>query len=198
MAYQLEGTYYETCTCDVLCPCGATNLVLPADKERCKVVLGFKVDSGQIDGVDVAGTAVAILVDAPAQMTDGNWRVGMIVDERASEEQRQKLVSVFSGEQGGPGAAFSPLVGEVLGVEYAPIECSDDGPRHSMRVGDTIDFEIEDFLATDGSSPMMLEGIGHPAGTRLTIARATRSSVRGFGIEVDGRNGHATNFAWAG
>src|SRR5579859_3990290 len=126
MSYKLEGTYYETCNCDVLCPCGASNLVLPGDKERCQVVLGFKIESGEIDGVEVSGTATAMIVDAPAQMTDGGWRVGLFIDEQASDEQRQKLASVFSGEQGGPGAAFAPLVGEMLGVEYAPIHCSDD------------------------------------------------------------------------
>ena len=199
MAYRMEGTYYETCPCNVLCPCSASSLVLPADVERCIVVLGFHVASGEVDGVDVSGTAAAMIVDSPRQMTDGNWRVGLLIDENASGEQREKLVAVFSGEQGGPAAAFGPLVGEVLGVEYAPIACSDDGRTHTLRVGDAIDLEFEDFAGADGESPMILDGIAHPANTRLTIAQAKRGRVSAFGIEVDteGKNAHAAAFVWA-
>ena len=55
MPYRLEGTYYETCTCEVVCPCSATNNVLPADYDRCVVGLGFGITSGEIDGADVSG-----------------------------------------------------------------------------------------------------------------------------------------------
>ena len=43
-------------------------------------------------------------------------------------------------------AGLAPLVGEMLGVERAPIEVVDDGLRHSVRIGDAIDFEIEDIV----------------------------------------------------
>src|SRR5690348_8371669 len=104
MAYRMEGTYFENCSCEVACPCGASNLLLPATYERCRVLLAFHVASGEVDGLDVSGTSVAMFADTPGQMTDGNWKVGLIVDEAASEEQRTALVAVFSGEQGGPPA----------------------------------------------------------------------------------------------
>ena len=87
----------------------------------------------------------------------------------------------------------------MLGVEYAPIECSDEGRVHSMRVGEAIDLEVEDFVAADGESPMILDGIAHPANTRLTIAQARRGRVSAFGLEFDttGRNGHSAPFSWA-
>ena len=43
-------------------------------------------------------------------------------------------------------AALAPLVGEVVGVERAAIEVSDDGLLHSVRVGDAIEFEVEDIV----------------------------------------------------
>ena len=79
-------------------------------------------------------------------MTEGNWRLGMFVDEHATDEQMQKLTAVFGGQMGGPMAGLAPLVGEMLGVERAPIEVVDDGLRHSVRIGDAIDFEIEDIV----------------------------------------------------
>jgi hypothetical protein len=79
-------------------------------------------------------------------MTDGNWRLGVFVDDHATEEQFDKLVQVFGGQLGGPMAALTPLIGEMLGVERAEIEIHDDGLRHSVRVGSMIDFEVEDIV----------------------------------------------------
>lgn len=68
MAWQLKGTYFENCNGDVVCPCSASSLILPADKDRCGVLLAFHVDSGKVDGVDVSNLTVAVLADTPAMM----------------------------------------------------------------------------------------------------------------------------------
>jgi hypothetical protein len=133
-------------------------------------------------------------------MTEGNWRVGVYVDERASDEQMDKLVGVFSGQKGGPMAGVAPLIGEMLGVEKAPIEIVDDGLRHSVRVGDAIDFEIEDIVpfGVETGRPVRFDGMFHPAGADLTIAEAQRSRINGFGITYEGKTGLSTSgFAWA-
>src|SRR2546423_11473047 len=145
VSYRMRGTYYENCNCDALCPCSASNLLLPADEERCHLLLAYKIDSGDVDGVDVSGTAAAILVDTPQQMSDGGWRAGIFLDAGATDEQREKLQAVFSGQQGGPAASFAPLGVERLGVATPPIECSDDGRSHSLRIGDAVDLQFEDF-----------------------------------------------------
>ncbi len=109
MAWRLEGTYFENCNCDVACPCGATSFLLPGDNERCVVILVFHVDSGEVEGVDVSGLSLAIVADAPGRMADGNWRVGVVMDEQASQEQAEALGAVFSGQKGGPMEALTPL-----------------------------------------------------------------------------------------
>ena len=97
MAWRLDGTYFENCNCDVLCPCGASSFLLPADQERCRVVLVFHVDDGEIDGLDVSGLSLALLADTPGMMIEGNWRVGVFMDANASQEQAEALGAVFSG-----------------------------------------------------------------------------------------------------
>lgn len=198
MAYKLEGTSFENCNCDVACPCGATSLPLPADNERCRVLLAFHIESGEIDGTDVSGRNVALFADTLQQMTDGGWRVGAYLDASASEEQRNKLMSVFGGEQGGPPAMFAPLMGEMLGVEVAQIEYRDEGRRHSVRIGDAVDVEIEDFEGADGKV-MAIHNVAHPASSTLTIAQAKRAKIRAFGLDLDneGKNGHAAPFSWS-
>jgi hypothetical protein len=198
MSYRMQGTYFENCSCDVACPCGTSNLVLPATYDRCHVLLAFHVDQGEVDGVDVSGTSVAMFADTPKQMTDGGWRVGVFVDDTASDEQRDKLLAVFSGAQGGAPAMFGPFIGEMLGVEVAPIEFKEEGRTHSVRIGDAVDIEVEDFAGAEEGSVMTLSGIGHPANSTLAIGRATRSKIAAWGLELDltGRNGHSAPFAW--
>lgn len=201
MAWQLAGTYFENCNCDMVCPCTTSGLSMPADQERCRLVLAFHVERGAVDGVDVSGKTVVMLADTPALMSEGNWRVGMVMDASASPEQAEKLGAVFSGQLGGPMALLSPLIGEVLGMETAPVEYTDDGRRHSVKVGDLMDIEVEDFVApgNPGGEVERLTGMFHPANSTLTIAKATRSRVEAFGFSFshEGKNGHSAPFSWA-
>jgi hypothetical protein len=199
MSWNLDGSYFETCSCDVICPCTAS-LSLGATYDRCNVVLVFNVKSGDVEGTDVSGLTVAAVADTPKVMTDGNWRLGVVIDEAASDEQAEKLGGVFSGALGGPMEALGPLVGENLGVERAPIEVNEDGLKHSVRIGEDVDFEIEDIVpfGVETGEPAKITGIFHPAGSELTISRATRSKINAFGIQYEGKSGFSVSrFSWA-
>jgi hypothetical protein len=199
MSWALSGTYFENCTCEGACPCTASSFQWPADKDFCDVMFAFHIDSGEIDGTAVEDRSVVLLVHIPqAQATDGNWKLGLYVDERASAEQAEKLGAVFGGQLGGPVAALAPLVGEVAGVERAPISFADDGLNHRVTVGDAIDTEVEDLTPPGSSEPSRYENIEHLAGPSVTVARATSSRVSGFGIEFEGKAGSSAPFAWNG
>ena len=97
-------------------------------------------------------------------------------------------------------AGLGPLVGEMLGVERASIEIEDDGLRHSVKVGDVIDFEIEDIVpfGKESGEPVRFQGMFHPVASDLTIAEATRSRINAFGIAYEGKTGLSTSeFSWA-
>jgi len=198
MPWKISGSYFESCSCDVVCPCTAS-LSLGANRDRCKVVLAFNVKDGEVDGTDVSGLTVAAVADTPKVMTDGNWRLGVIIDEAASDEQAEKLGGVFSGQLGGPMAGLAPLIGENLGVERAPIEIREEGLLHSIRIGDAVDFEIEDVVpfGVETGEPARLVGVFHPAGSELTVARATRSNIDALGVAFEGKSGFSSPFAWA-
>ena len=199
MSWNLSGSYFESCSCDVVCPCTAS-LSLGATKDRCKVVLVFNVKSGEVEGTDVSGLTVAAVADTPKVMSEGNWRLGVVIDADASDEQAEKLGGVFSGALGGPMEALGPLVGENLGMERQPIEVREEGLTHSVRIGDQVDFEIEDIVpfGVESGEPAKITGIFHPVGSELTVSRATRSSVNAFGIEYEAKAGFsASEFAWA-
>ena len=199
MSWKLKGSYVETCSCDLICPCNAS-FDHGAVYDFCRVTLVFNIHEGEIEGTDVGGLKVAAIADTPKVMTDGNWRLGMFIDDEATDEQAEKLTAVFGGQLGGPMAGLVPLVGEMLGVERAPIEVVDDGVRHSVRIGDVIDFEIEDIVpfGIETGEPVRLKGMFHPAGSELTVAEAKRSRINAFGIEYEGKTGLSTSeFSWA-
>ena len=199
MSWKLKGNYTETCSCDLICPCNAS-FDHGAVYDYCRVVLVFSIREGDVEGTDVSGLHVAAIADTPKVMTEGNWRIGLFVDERANDEQMDKLTAVFTGQLGGPMAGLVPLIGEVLGIEKAPFEVVDDGLRHSVRIGDGIDFEIEDIVpfGVETGEPVKLVGMFHPAGSTLTVAEATRSRISAFGIEYEGKTGlSSSDFSWA-
>jgi len=199
MSWTIKGAYVETCSCELMCPCNMS-FDHGATYDYCRVPLVFDVREGEVDGTDVGGLVVAAIADTPKVMTEGNWRLGIYVDERATDEQMEKLVGVFSGQMGGPMAGLAPLVGEVLGVERAPIEVVHDGVRHSVRVGDAIDFEIEDIVpfGVETGQPVRFQGMFHPVASDLTMAEAKRSRINAFGIEYEGKTGLSTaEFSWA-
>jgi hypothetical protein len=199
MSWSLKGSYTETCSCELMCPC---NLSFDhgATYDYCRVVLAFNIRDGEADGVDLSDRKVALIADTPKVMTEGNWRVGMFVDDGASDEQFEKLSGIFTGQAGGPMEGLAPLIGEVLGAERAPIAMQDDGLGHSVRVGDVIDFEIEDVVpfGVESGQPIRFDGMFHPVGPDLTMAEAKRSQINAFGIEYEGKTGLSyAEFSWA-
>jgi hypothetical protein len=199
VSWSLKGSYAETCSCELMCPC---NLSFDhgATYDYCRATLVFNIRSGEIEGTDVSGLKAAVIIDTPKVMTEGNWRIGMFVDETATDEQLEKLTAVFGGQLGGPMAGLAPLVGEMLGVERAPIEIVDDGLRHSVKIGNAIDFEIEDIVpfGVETGEPVRLVGVFHPVSSEFNAAEATRSQINAFGIEYEGKTGISTSeFSWA-
>jgi hypothetical protein len=199
MSWTVEGTYFENCNCDFACPCTVTSFASPGTEDRCQVILNYHIDRGEIDGVDVSGHSVSVVADAPAKMLDGNWRVGLLIDDKASKAQVDKLAGVFSGQMGGPMASLAPLIGEVLGIEQHPIEYRDSGRKHHVKIGREISVEVEDYTPEGLTEPTKLVGVFHPSNTTVTVARPTESQIKAFGMEFhnSGKSAFSAPFRWS-
>src|SRR4051794_39212102 len=139
VSWNLKGSYFETCSCELMCPC---NLSFDhgATYDYCRATLVFDIREGEIEGTDVRGRKICVIIDTPKVMTEGNWRLGMFVDEDASDEQMEKLTAVFGGQKGGPMARLAPLNGEGLGVARSPVDVVAEGLLHHGPIRDGIDF----------------------------------------------------------
>ena len=198
MAWNLTGSYSETCSCELMCPCNMS-MDHGATYDFCRVTLAFNIRQGAVEDTDIAGRKVVLIADTPKVMTDGNWRVGVFVDDGATDAQFDALAQVFSGQLGGPTAGLVPLIGEMLGVQRAAIDLEDDGLLHRVRVDDVIDFEIEDIVpfGVETGEPVRFSGMFHPVGSDLTMAEAKRTRINAFGIEYEGKTGLSkSDFSW--
>ncbi len=200
MPWHLEGTYFENCNCNMVCPCSTSGLTAPADNERCNVALAFHLDAGDVNGVDVGGLTVCVVADAPAVMGDGGWKVGVLMDAAASAEQAEALGAVFGGQLGGPMEGLAPLIGEMAGIQSLDMAYADDGRTHSVRIGSAVDMTVEDFVSPldPTGRGVTVSGVGFPADT-LAAGTSSTSRVDVFGMTWDnaGKNSFSAPFAWS-
>ena len=201
--WRIEGQYMETCNCDYLCPCITSNLTALPTEGDCKAAIAMTVEKGEKDGVDLSGLSFVVVMHAPRAMAEGDIKVGLIVDDTASDDQTEAITAIATGAAGGPMAALGPLVGEFAGVERRPVTFERDGMRYAVTAGDLIDQALEGVpSASAEGEPIYVDNTAHPVNARLGLAKATRSRFSAFGIDWDDssgtRNGHFAPFAWAG
>jgi hypothetical protein len=199
MAWSLEGSYFENCSCDTICPCTWSGLTAKATHERCQAMLAFHIERGDVEGVDVGGLTFALVLDSPPVMSDGGWKLGVVLDAAATDAQAGALGRVLGGELGGPPAMLGPLIGEMAGIQQAPAEWHQSGSTFAVRFGDLIDVEATEYVSGGLPEPVRLVNVFHPANTTLTVSPATKSKVDVFGISFDGTgtSGFHAPYAWS-
>ena len=202
--WQVSGQYYETCSCDFVCPCLTGQMAVSPTKGSCTFAMAFQIDRGTYGQVSLDGLGFIVLGLTPEAMGKGNWSVGLIADERASAEQRDAITAIASGAAGGPMAALSGLIGKFLGVESAPIRFDRTGASWSVTASKAVDMAAAGAMGInpEATEPLHLDNTGHPAANRFALARASKSHVHALGLswdDVTGRNnGQYAPFSWQG
>jgi len=182
MAYQLEGKLLEVCDCNVLCPCWIGE---NADNGTCDAVVAYHIDKGTVDGADVSGLTLALLVFIPGNILQGNWRVGVVVDDKASPQQQEALLNVWTGKLGGPVADLAKLVGEVVTVQRAPITFAVNEGQGTLHIGDLVEASMSPYRGPTGKVTTLNESVfstipGSPA--YVSKASRYRRNTNQFGL----------------
>ena len=167
----------------------------------CNVPVAFHIESGSYGSVRLDGLNVAVAIQTPGPMADGNWSVAAYIDERADNEQTEALGAIFTGAAGGPMAAFAPLIGKDLGMKKVPITYRVEGKTRSAEIPGILNMSV-DPLPTAHESGEMWASTGHPINPdRLALAvGASGNEYRDHGMRWDnsGRNGHYAPIDWSG
>jgi hypothetical protein len=197
--WKLEGDYFEGCNCDAICPC---IFLLDPDKGNCNVTIAWHIEKGHYDQTRVDNlNAVAVFV-APGNMFTGpKMKAAFYIDQNASQDQREALSKIFSGQVGGFFAAAASLIGEVLGIKSAPITFGTEGKRRWLHIPEYLNLEIE---AIKGGDPIRDSLITNPAftvapGYDPVIGRSSKHIYKDHGFEWDssGKNGFYSKFAYS-
>ena len=200
MTYHLEGRLLEVCDCRVLCPCWIGE---DPDNGTCNSVLAYHFDAGTIDGVDVAGRTVAGVAHIPGNVLHGNFQMALYIDEGASDAQFEAIVNVWSGKRGGPVAELAKLVGEVVGIERAPIRFDVEGGRGTLTVGEVSHAELEPYTGPDGSTTTLTNTIFSTVpGAPVFVGKASRYRSKhpalGHDLDLIGHNALQSTFVFDG
>lgn len=198
MSYKLEGTMLEACSCDAICPCWVGQ---DPDGGKCEGIIAWHFDKGNVDGVDVSGLTFAVIVKIPGNALSGNWRALAFVSDNASAEQQEAILSVYTGKQGGPVADLAQLIGEVVGVESAPITFAIKEGKGELKIGSAVDAQMEPFQGSTGRATTLNDAVfsvipGAPSYVGTAPKLKASSSALGVNLNLQGQSAVQGQFAF--
>ncbi|GAA4908077.1 DUF1326 domain-containing protein [Streptomyces coeruleoprunus] len=195
MTWSISGNYIAGCSCAVICGCAVDAKPRGAQgREECLGVNVFHVADGRLDDLDLSGVDFALYNRFPSNMSAGDWKIALVVDNGASDEQASALERILSGDEGGPFGELSQFYGEYLGMERAGVSLSDtDKPR--LSVEGKSDIEYEALTGPDGG-PTTVKNAMFGFAPEYGIGKAAGRSDA-FGLSFDASYGEKGEFAFS-
>jgi hypothetical protein len=173
-------------------------------------VLAWNIREGHYGDVRLDGLSLIAVSEFEGNIWSGQTKadMGLFIDERADESQREALLAIFGGQAGGFPAEFAELIGEVRGIEFVPIEfeVADDLAYWRVEIPGKVLASAETLTGPttpEGQRVQLLHPPGSevgPSGTVATWGRATADRAEAFGwnFEWDGKSSKHIPFEWSG
>ena len=206
--WHIEGEYFESCNCELLCPCLLSHAQARPTEGHCDVVLAIHIAKGSYDlrtkTYDLAleqvtkptpGQPVKEALDIPLELgligPDGR-------DMPLDLEGKGVLNMPMIGRAGGPPSLMAPFIAHLLPTKVAPISFSSDGKTSKVSITGITDVTVEGVIGA-GNQVVFLDNVGHPYSHRLAAARGTSSRYKDHSLsfENSGRNGHFSAINWS-
>jgi len=199
LSWKIQGEYFESCNCEVLCPCLLSGLTARPTEGHCDVVLAFRIDKGNYGNIDISGLNAAQALITPGPMAQGNGTMAVYVDSRATPDQRDALESIFTGSAGGPPSMLAGVVSKQMPPKAVEIKFSMHGHERKLSIPGITEITIEGITGR-GKDVVWFDNVGHPYSSRLAAAKATNSSYADHSLKFQnsGRNGHFSGIDWSG
>jgi hypothetical protein len=204
--WHIAGDWFDVCKCSIPCPCTFAQAPSFGD---CDGVLAYHIRHGHYGGTALDGLNVLGVSHFKGNIWGGATKaaLGLFIDERAREEQRAALRLIWGGQAGGFPAAFAELIGEMRGIEYAPIEfeVADDLAYWRAEIPGKVVARAEALggpMTPPGARVQTLNAPGSETGpgTVATWGTAVADTVDAFGFrwEWAGRSSKHIPFDWSG
>jgi hypothetical protein len=204
--WHVVGDWFDVCKCSIPCPC---TFAQPPTFGDCDGVLAYHIRHGHYGEVHLDGLNILGLGHFVGNIWAGEAKVvlGLFIDERADRTQREALRLIWGGEAGGFPAEFAKLIGEVRGIDYAPIEfeIASDLAYWRAEIPGRVVARAEALTGPMTPPGKRVQTTNAPGsemgpGTVATWGRATADSVDAFGFrwEWAGRSSKHIPFDWSG
>ena len=139
-SYRIKAESIEACNCQHGCNCQFVGI--PNDG-KCEFIIGYSIKDGRVGDVSLNGVRAVVAAQYPNAIHEGNGHVVLFVDEKASDEQVNALVSVLSGQLGGmPWEALAGTIGTLEGPIRKPVEVNAAGEQSVVRVAGSVDLQL--------------------------------------------------------
>ncbi|MBW8741732.1 MAG: DUF1326 domain-containing protein [Acidobacteria bacterium] len=198
MTWRVAGAYLESCNCDAICPCRMVDGVAGGRSTygTCFGLLGWRIDVGAADGLDVAGLGVALAVRYDDDEPGSPWQIVLYVDAQGNAAQQEALADIFLGRRGGPNILKLPWVrkpSDLVAVRPAHIELGDDG--RNLRIGDVGSIAVS--RRADAGSAVACGIPGYDRGGIEYYADELEVADDPFRWRLEGNCAFATDFDYA-
>lgn len=192
MSWEMNGEYVASCSCQLICPC-PVDAPPTGPNGECRGVAVFQIAKGKLDDTDISGVTFAFVNWFPSNLTAGGWKVGIVIDDGASDAQASALETILHGDAGGPFADFAALYGEWLGVQRGSVTYS-DGDSPSGSIAGQSSYTFESLPGPDGGFTTEKNAM-YAFAPEFRIGKAPGRSTL-FGLDFDGVYGETSEFAY--
>ena len=207
--WNASGDWFDVCKCNMPCPCEFAQAPTYGD---CEGVMAYHIKKGLYGEVSLNGLNALALMYFRGNIWAGEAKatIGFFFDEKANLQQREALQMIFSGRAGGFMAQLANVVGEVKGIDLAPIkfEIADDLYYWSAEIPGKVVAKAEALTGPMTPPGKRVQTINPPgsevgpgaAGAVATWGTAVTDQVdaMGFKWEWNGRSSKHIPFDWSG
>lgn len=196
--WKIQGTWIEACNCDYGCACNYSGF---PSKGNCEGTVAFKVDKGTHGKTKLDGIAVVGLASWPGAIHEGNGRMAVIIDEKATPEQREAIVSILTGQDGGmPFEILATTISDIIGPIFAPVTFEENGTDTKVSTAG-VEVQLETFKnpvtgERNEVHTVLPEGFIWKDGQ---VCKSARNIAKVDGLEYDwtGQNGYFAKVSWS-
>jgi hypothetical protein len=161
--------------------------------------LGFSIDSGSSNGVDLAGTKLVLHGELPGDFMGGIDKALLYLDESSSQQQRDELEAIFQGKRGGVWEGVAGMIGHFLPSKTVRVEVTGgDSPR--VKVGDLVDISLNRMKGEGGTQTVLVNA---PLAAGFAVDTQELATATGSASDPDLRSwetlgyGAAVPFNWS-
>jgi hypothetical protein len=199
--WHIQGSYFESCNCDAVCPCRRVDGVAGGRSTHgvCAGVLSWLIEEGHASGTDLAGQTVALAIRYDDDEPGSPWTWILYLDEQGSEAQRAALEAIFTGRLEGDALTHFPWAwkpSNFLGARKVSIELDHMRRRQRLRIRDLVTVRIRDRHPGEEAVTCVIPG--HDRDGEELVAEELRVEDGPLAFEYSGTCGYAATFNYRG